>query len=250
MNSPGRFASARRLGLVLVSLALVAYMGYLLAGLYGSRQELQRSALARVILDTDKRAAALGYFFSERVSDLEDLAGSRDLQAYFENEALGMSMEYGLGASLDGARGALASFRDKKRLGTGAIYSRVVFLDARGRRLLGAQAAEAAPRKGEERGWRTYVDPAERQVRFHAEPEGSLVLALPYRFKGVYRGCLLAWIPTEAIHRHFVGEETVPRSQAFLLFGKQRVLQGGGRPAPGRDPYGLAVAAKEVVHPG
>ena len=226
MAHPRRYAFAPRLGLALISLALIAYMGYLLRGLYQSRRELQRSAEARILLDADKRATALGYFFSERVNDLVDLMDNRELLAYFENEALGMSMEYGLGASLDGATSAIQAFRDKKRLRGQEIYRRVVFLDSRGHKLLDVHGPELRPQKHEEVAWRTYSSP--KEVRFLAGPDGSLVLVAPYRFKGVLRGSLLAWLPTLPIYQHFVGEETGQRGQISLVFGTQWLQRARG----------------------
>ncbi len=224
MAGPWRFAFARRLGLALVSLALVVYMGYLLRGLHQSRQELQKSAHARILLDSDKRATALGYFFSERVNDLGELADNRELLAYFENEALGMSMEYGLAASLDGADAALRTFLGKKRLGDQPIYRRIVFLDASGQRLLDAGLPGILPNKGEARAWRAYLKPKETRVLFQAEPDGCLVLSIAYRFKGVFRGSLLAWLPSKPIYQHFIEEDTSHRVQTSLIY-EDRWLQ-------------------------
>jgi len=219
------FAQARRLGLALGCLALVVYMGYLLVNLYRSRHELQRTASDRVRLDSDKRALALSYFFSERVNDLGDLADHPDLKAYFENEALGMSLEYGLGASLDAANGALAAFLGKKRLGDQPLYRRVVFLDTHGRKLLDARGPGLAPVRGEEKLWQAYADPRAGAVTFAMADAGAVVLAQPYDFKGTRRGSLLAWLPLDPVYRHFVGGSGDARAQTILRFGN-RWLQG------------------------
>ena len=213
------FVLARRLGLVLGCLALVVYMSSLLVDLYQSRHELQQSAWDRVLLDSDKRATALSYFFSERVSDLGDLDDNPELLAYFENEALGMSMEYGLGASLDAASEALQAFLAKKRLAEHRLYRRVVLLEDDGHKLLDAHGADLVPVKGEEKAWRAYLEPRATQVRFLAEGGGSLILQQPFLFKGKHRGSLLVWLPLDLIYRHFVGGKADAKAQTVLLFG-------------------------------
>src|SRR5947207_5531719 len=78
----------------------VAYAGLLVWNNYAAQVELRQSALARVELDTEKRAAAITYFFSERRKDVRNLAQSREVATFFTNQALKMSMEYGLRANL------------------------------------------------------------------------------------------------------------------------------------------------------
>ena len=222
------FTILRRLALGLFTFSLVAYMGYLLTDLYRSRSELQVSARGRLLQETDKRAMALGYFLSERTNDLQELAGNRELSAYFENEALGMSMEYGLAASLEGAQVALREFRGKKRLAGKEIYSRVVFLDPRGRLLLDT-GTETAPLAGRsEREWLTPLNRTASAPRFFAGPAGgSIGIAMPYHFKGRYRGGIIAWLSSREIYHSFVGEEGAPNSLTSLwlqdawLFGSE-----------------------------
>jgi hypothetical protein len=113
----------RRGALLAIGLALVAYFLYLLSDSYRSHSRLRGLAEERVLLDAEKRSTALGYYLSERREDIADLSQSRELLAYFENEALGMSMEYGLAASLEGTKEAFQVFRKRKRLADREIYS-------------------------------------------------------------------------------------------------------------------------------
>jgi len=233
------FALARRLALAVCNLALVAYLGYLLVGLYHSRNEVQRASWERVQLDSEKRATALSYFFSERVNDLTDLADNRELLAYFENEALGMSVEYGLGASLDATAEAFRDFLQKKRLAGQPLFRRAVFLERGGRKLFDAHGPDLKPWKGEEAAWRGYLSPA-KGVHFHAEEDGCLVLALPHAFKGVNRGSLLVWLPSDPIYRQFVGFEPGQRAHTSLLFGDRWLRQAPGSGFPGDQLAALA----------
>ena len=67
---------------------------------YRSQVKLQESALDHLREDTEKRSMAVSYFCSERKNDLNSHASNRAISAFFENKALGMSMEYELRASL------------------------------------------------------------------------------------------------------------------------------------------------------
>ena len=135
----------RRLAAVLFSLALVGYLGFLLTDLYRSRSELQQAARAQLLQDSERHTLALSYFFSERSDDMIALSENRELAAFFENAALGMSMEYGLAASLDDAKSVLEKFRVRRKMGRWDIYRRVVFLDASGKALIDAHTENVEP---------------------------------------------------------------------------------------------------------
>jgi len=93
-------AQMSRLLAALIGLALVGYIGYLVISQYRTQLAIQDAALRQLTSDSARRATAVSYFYSERKEDLRQLERSRELSAYFENKALGMSMEYGLKASL------------------------------------------------------------------------------------------------------------------------------------------------------
>src|SRR3989304_1849382 len=88
------------LTVIVASLVLVGFIGFLVVENYLSQLELQGYTLEQLRQDTEKRATAVTYFSSERKNDLRNLALSRETSIFFENKALGMSMEYGLKASL------------------------------------------------------------------------------------------------------------------------------------------------------
>jgi signal transduction histidine kinase/CheY-like chemotaxis protein/HPt (histidine-containing phosphotransfer) domain-containing protein len=219
------FTLLRRLAMVLLSLSLVGYLGFLQADMYRSRRALQDNTLASLMQDTDKRALALGYFFSERASDILELSERRELSGFFENVALGMSMEYGLAASLEVAFSDFEAFRKKKEFGNQKIYHRVVFLDERGRLLIDSHADGRAGPPGEEREWRRYIFKTERKPRFFAEGEnesGSIVLSLPYYFKERYSGQILAWLSPRDTYWHFIEADGQLRNTMIGLVFQHR----------------------------
>jgi two-component system, sensor histidine kinase and response regulator len=217
----------QRIAPVLIGLSLVAYLGFLLTDLYQSRNELQKSSRARLLEDVDKRSQALGYFFSERVNDLQELAANRELSAYFENQALGMSMEYGLAASLEEANEVFSAFQKKKRLGEAEIYKRVVFLDAAGHKLLDGRGDSVTVRKGEERGWKIYTGKNNTKIRFFAEGRdetATIIMSIPYTFKEKRSGQILAWLSPADIHRQFLARGDSQKNTVALLFEKNYLI--------------------------
>ncbi len=217
------FTGIQRIAPLIIGLSLVAYLGFLLTDLYHSRSEMQRSSRARLLDDADKRSQALGYFFSERLNDLQELAVNRELSAYFENMALGMSMEYGLAASLDEANAVFEAFQKKKLLGDTALYKRVVFVDSSGHLLLDARDSSITPKKNEDRSWKSYTGQQGKKTRFFAEGENEsarIIISVPYIFKERGNGHILAWISPADIYRHFLAGTTNKTNMMALLFEK------------------------------
>ena len=213
----------QRIAPLLLGLSLVTYLGFLLTDLYRSRSELQNSSRARLLEDADKRSQSLSYFFSERVNDLQELAANRELSAYFENLALGMSMEYGLAASLDEAKAVFTVFQKKKRLGDVNIYKRVVFLDSSGHKLIDIHNESIVIRKGEERDWNSYTGKNAPKITFFAEGRdetASIIISKPYIFKEKRIGYILAWLSPSDIHNHFLARGDNGKNSVALLFEK------------------------------
>jgi len=208
---------------LLLGLSLVTYLGFLLTDLYRSRSELQNSSRARLLEDSDKRSQSLSYFFSERLNDVQELAANREVSAYFENQALGMSMEYGLAASLEEAGAVFTTFQKKKRLGEDDIYKRVVFIDTAGYKLLDVHNESISIRKGEERDWHVYTGKSVAKITFFVEGRdetASIIISKPYLFKDKRIGHILAWLSPADIHRHFLARGDNGKNTVALLFEK------------------------------
>ena len=182
-------------------------MGFLINDLFQSRSQLHQISRVHLLNDSGKRATALGYFFSERSNDLLDLSENRELSAYFENRALGMSMEYGLASSLAELNTSFDKFRGKKKLGNSEIYKRIVFLDVNGRKLVDSRDPSLRLTQGNEGGVPSLTFRKKNRPMFFISGEGnrmSIIIAMPYRFKGQYVGSIQAWFDPEEIYGHFL----------------------------------------------
>ena len=262
MNHPLNFSIIRRVLLIVFAVALTGYLVFLLYSQYHYQNELRKFYISRLLRDTEKQATAVSYFFSERMNDMAMLAECRELSIYFENQALGMSMEYGLSASLENAANAFRRFRERRRLGGNRIFSMVTFIDEGGQRLIDVDEQRAADGKVQ-RGYlnRFVIRSTKGPVFFNEErgEGGKIILSLPYFFKGKYKGQIIAGIPPELVFRQFIKESYVHHMQAetALLFRQQYLytlgmsqwaVPHGGLPPPGhlhnRGGYHFTVTDK------
>jgi signal transduction histidine kinase len=210
---------------LLLLMALTGYMSYLVYSQYHAQEDLQRVSLNRLIDEHDKRAVSLRYFINDRLSDILDLSDNRELASYYENRALGMSIEYGLGASLIAAEESFRKFMDRQKLDTGSLYSRIVYIDASGSKLLDIH--EKGLFAGEKRHWQDYVQPKKKNSAFLTESvnsAGYILISHPYNFKNLYSGQLLAWVSVEDIYSYLRGAATKDtHSVTALIFDKKYI---------------------------
>ena len=118
---------------------LSGLIGFMMVSNYRSQVSLQKSAFSHIKLDLTRQAASIGFFFSERRHDLKDLASRKELQTFFENRDLGMTMAYGLRASLFDIYQILKQLQEERRINGDLIYSRLSFLDEQGQILVDTQ---------------------------------------------------------------------------------------------------------------
>ena len=100
MSTGRQFQTREKLFVALVGVVLVGYILFLLLSNYRSQAGLRDFALERIQLEAASRALIVGHVYAERREDLTELADSRELDIFFTNKALKMSMQYGLRASL------------------------------------------------------------------------------------------------------------------------------------------------------
>jgi hypothetical protein len=197
----------RRSAIILSLLTLVVYLGFILHDLFQSHSVLQQSVSMRLLDDTDRLGSAIGYFFSERLNDLSDLKETPSLSAYYENLALGTPMEYRLAASLEEVNATFRKFSDKKALGGKSIYKRLVFLEADGRKLVDSNSEKANENKGEEKISREFLYPKDARHQFFVsgqEADTSIVISIPYLYRGKYKGSILTWLSLQEIFHFFL----------------------------------------------
>jgi len=213
---------------------LVGYIAFLLMANYHSQIELQKSGLDQMRLDTEKQAGAVSYFFTEQKDHLKNLTEKREISAFYENKALGMSMEYGLQHSLFGIGTVFDRFLENRRIGGVRIYTRIVFLESNGAVLVDRPVDN--PNQANEQNWQRFLAPENPDPKIIVEPQGSswqVMLSTPLVFKGAFSGQILAWISSETVFHHVVKATggVSPRLATIInAKGKPFYLPGEERP--------------------
>jgi len=143
--------------------------------------------------------------FSRQKDHLKGLTEKRELSAFFENKALGMSMEYGLGDSVFGIAKVFDRFLENRRLAGERIYTRITFLESNGAVLVDRPADKSKP--ANEQNWQRLLAPEHPDPKIIVDPQGSswqIMVSMPYFFKGAFSGQIIAWISSETVYRHIV----------------------------------------------
>lgn len=210
--------------LILVSLLVLFFVAALVWVNYTASLQVRSTIIQQIKLDTEKRAAATAFFFSGCVEDLKSLADSRDIETFFENRALGMSMRYGLKQSIIPIRARFTKTEEIKLINGRPIYDRIVFVMAEDGNILADSnnKEESIPDNGfsgmmnvENIGGKDNKTGGPRVLS-----DGSIIIVKPYFFKDKYEALLVAWINKEAIG-HIATEKKDDKTIYRLLEGKK-----------------------------
>jgi PAS domain S-box-containing protein len=208
------------LTVIVASLVLVGFIGFLVVENYLSQLELQGYTLEQLRQDTEKRATAVTYFSSERKNDLRNLALGREISIFFENKALGMSMEYGLKASLLAMSDGFHRLLKEKKLGDDRIYTRIVFIDSNGELLVDTQAPDAKPKLKEN--WKRFLSPKSSESALaneYVDDSLKMTASIPFFFKNRYAGQIVAWVSPETAYKHLIKTEGSSHRVIFVDYG-------------------------------
>jgi signal transduction histidine kinase/CheY-like chemotaxis protein len=155
----------RRWPVVLAALFCL-YSLVLLWKVFDSQSRLRDTIEARLLADSARRAEVLAETAVERRIEARELAESPEVEAYLINRALGMSIQYGLGSSLDAI-----SQRFERKLNQSArhgslSYRRIFMLDESGAVLadVGGTDAQTTLADASRLQDTLYIDPTQRLI--------------------------------------------------------------------------------------
>jgi len=213
---------------LICGIILLVYSAALIGNNFQTQIEVRKATVAQMKQVLESEALAIGYFFSERKSDLRNLSQRRMLAAYFENLDLGMSLDYGLRFSLNSIADYLRTLVDENEVGNQKIYSRIVLIDTDGSLL-----ADSSPQKQALQGtwpkiWNSIS--ADHPVIF-VEDElqvPQIVIAQPYKFKNRYAGQILAWLNPLIPYEYFISSPALAGDRVnLLLYGAGHLYFSG-----------------------
>ena len=177
---------------------------------YDSLRQLQTDALLQFRLETEKQAAAISYYFSERRNDIIELAGAEPVVSFFKNRDLGMSYEYGLGMNVQVIEDRFEQVVKRKRIGDRQIYTGMALVDSDGQLIANWNRDEGADE------FSVWLAPGNHEASIRlANGKTKLLVSAPVWINQTYRGELLAWASTDASFAQF--GQTRPLRQNLLV---------------------------------
>ncbi len=190
-----------------------------------SQTQLRAAAEARLVADSQRRAAVLGESISRRRAAADDLAATHELRSYFANKALGMSPLYGLDASLEAVALRFRAALRPGHAGDTAALSRAVLLDTQGMALVDTGGTPSTmPR----------APPAGFGSTLRLEPDaGAIVSTTAVAFKGEVIGTLVAYSDLGQLHH------TLLRLNAQGSY-RETLLTDDGREIPAAPSRGAS----------
>ncbi|MBG0776000.1 MAG: PAS domain S-box protein [Desulfovibrionaceae bacterium] len=231
-----------RFGRNALTLVAVAVLGVFMAVIvwmnYASQVRVREASLARFRAQATAQAAAVGHFFSERRNDLANLATNRELSAYFDNKALGMSQEYGLWASLVGISELCRRFVRLKTLADTPIYERIAFLDRDGMLLADEAAAYGGGPLRQDPAFR-FLGAAGRTAAVLVEGDDvrpGILLCRAYAYRDEPVGYIVAWLRSgEVLDEVMAGADGQRAGGAWLGHGASLFARRKAVPESLRD---------------
>ena len=205
-QNPQKISS--RLGRILfygAGLLLVIYLLLMLGTTYIAQRNLHAARLNELILSMEKRAAALSYFQVERMADLTNLAQDQSISVYFSNRALGMSLEYGLRASLHYMQNRFQQLVASKRFADEPVYLRLMFVDNEDTHLVDVGKSNGIHEHWDYHEFEQISRPTHTIVQdndhFH------MLLIQPYHYKNLRQGTIIAEINHAVVFQQLVQQQ-------------------------------------------
>lgn len=206
MHQPKGFLRKKELIAIFgIALFLTGFVGFLLVSNYRSLHKLRDSAKKQYEYEFKQRSWSLEHFLENQRQKVTSIANTGKLDLYFENKALGMSMQYGLRSNLLSLALELSQFVGQQRIDDKSIYQKLAIYDE-----LGTLIAESdSPSL-------TILNDQHWRQSLHQLPEGFYAFqpmektdqcffyTRPYFFKAKYAGQIAAFFSIDVIRSHFL----------------------------------------------
>ncbi|MBS3779210.1 MAG: PAS domain-containing protein [Desulfovermiculus sp.] len=211
---------------------LLGYISYLLGANYLSNMQLHSTAQERFILEVEQQAKSIGYYFSERIRDLDRLAERPEVKNYFANKALGMTMKYGLAASLERIHNLFENFQQRHRGYKSTHWNRIVFLNTQGEDLVVVEDNRQQTWDPNKFLFKELLVQKTQIVSMSSRHERTAIISGPVFFKGRHAGQLVAWCSIEGILHTPDIQVANSVKQYWALMGSEQILSLSDQESP------------------
>ena len=197
-------------------LLLVAYLVFMVLTSYQAQVKLQAAQKEQLRQDVAKHGSTIGHFLDERKNDLRYLSDAREIAVYFENKALGMSMQYGLGSSLVDISTYFSNFVADRTASGDPIYTRIMMLDTNGSVLADTEKTTGSTPGVPKRKISLTRETVNVKVDERSKGE-EIQIYLPIIFKNTYSGHLIAFLSSKTLYNNFVQQPSGKSSRTYFI---------------------------------
>ncbi|MCF8042137.1 MAG: PAS domain S-box protein [Desulfarculaceae bacterium] len=219
-----RLLSKKWLAVYGAGMALVLMMAVLVGAYYRSQAALRESHLESFHQELTLRATTVSFFYNELYGDLRQMAGSKRVESYFGSKALGMSLRYGLGASLAQVGRMLERETNGKLLGPNPVWLRLALVEPGGKVLVERRSLEL---RGEQ-ARRLILPPLDKlggsPVMLSGGEGAQVAMGAPCFYSGRVVGYVVGWVNATALCAGFIRQKDAPGMGDTVLAVK---LEGG-----------------------
>jgi PAS domain S-box-containing protein len=187
---------------LLALFCIAALICGLLAINYRSQHSLQQANIQRLQQDLQGHATGISYFFSERENDTRYLADSKSVTGFFSNRDLGMTMAYGLRASLNDVTRFFANHMESSRISKDQIYTQLLLLDKNGHVLSRWPAGD----QGESQPVSEEAVPQKPKVLITSYASGMISFTAPVIVNENLKGFVQGWVNYGTIIRNLLAD--------------------------------------------
>ncbi len=212
-------------GIVSITAGAVLILSiFILVGMmYRSQTELLESAKLRLVQTVEKQANALNYFYSERRTDIGDLLIAWEIYTYFQNEALGMTLDYGLKASLNQVKKKFNAMITHRQIGNEPIYRWIAFLDENEKVLVMAESGKGDNIASCVRNLIGKIQGQTASITLSScRGRTVTIVAAPYLFKNKYRGMICAAVNDNAAEQYLIRTGDHQLDNFFLISSQEK----------------------------
>jgi PAS domain S-box-containing protein len=195
--------------MLVAAAGILIFTAFLLLSNYQSQLKLRDTAVERFKHNTEQRANVLGHFFSDVLDDLQDLTDSRAVSVYFENQALGMSMVYGLRASLLSVEQKFHSLIERRTYHGNRVFKSIIMVDSKGDVLVTSTEGYPDPFG------RNFIDTkikTQDSLPALTLDQNAFMYSKPILFKNQVVALIVAWIDPSCLNEYLVTKKEGKRS--------------------------------------
>ena len=202
---------------------LTACLVWLVIAFYNSQLSLQDQLVKDYRKEMSTRAGSLEYFFQERLNDLQTLGDSQYIHSYFANKALGMTMEYGLKASLIQVERELEKKIEEKTIEGNPFFQSLFLLDLTGEPLVKSGKDNLTIQRELHYFLQSGRGLTHPEITVTESTSGRKVMGLaPVMFKGKPVGMILAVIDACTMFDKITGQISKSQQVVVHLVGESR----------------------------